>query len=104
MKIHSNYKKKIKKKILLQNILILLCLLGLAYFLFTIFKPEITTYAVKDSCGPIGNTISHSIDDQESCQNACNSVCKSFGLNFHKSEFLYMKEVTCNNCTCLCKR
>ncbi|MBD3203370.1 hypothetical protein GF327_03690 [Candidatus Woesearchaeota archaeon] len=101
---NASYKKKIKKKIYLQNILILICVVLLGYLVYAKFRPEIVKVPVKDDCGPIGNTISHLISDNEDCVNACSSACKSFGHVYYKSKFIYNNEVRCNNCTCQCKK
>ena len=103
MKRLTKYQKRIKNKIFLQNILVVICILVLILLIYLKLKPEITGFAVKDECGPIGRTISHSIGDEEACKNVCNSACKSFEFKYHDSIFIYNNEIMCNNCTCLCK-
>ncbi|MBN2422092.1 hypothetical protein JXB41_02605 [Candidatus Woesearchaeota archaeon] len=100
----TKYQKKIKNKLFIQTVLILICVLSLIYFIYQRFRPEITELQLNDECGPIGNTISHSIATEESCINACNSACKSFKIRYHDCEFIYNREITCNNCTCYCKK
>jgi len=98
----SRYKNKIKFLQTLQVVLIVACVLALAGFAIMVNKPKVSKYNVKDECGPIGGSISHSIDDIDACKNACKAYCQSMKKEFHDSSFEQNIEI-CNTCTCYCK-
>jgi len=97
------YSKKVKKLQNIQSTLIIICLLAIAVFFIFRFKPEITEYDVEDVCGPIGGAISHSIDDEDACRNACSAKCLSFEKEYHDSDFFENTLEGCHTCTCYCK-
>jgi hypothetical protein len=97
-----SYEDKVSKLKKIQFILIIICVIAFLAYVFFITRPEITAHVVRDECGPIGGTISHSIDDVDTCENACNAYCSSIGQNFHSVEF-YMQGAECNTCDCFCK-
>ena len=99
----GGYGKRIESLKRLQLALIFICVAGIFAYILFITKPEITAYAIKDECGPIGGSISHSIDDEDTCGNACSAYCLSMGEKFHKSAF-EIKGLECNKCDCLCKK
>jgi hypothetical protein len=98
----SKYQKKILRLKKIQIILIILCLVASAIYLYFITKPEVTKFTVDDECGPIGGTVSHSIDDDDSCSNACNAYCISMQKKYKKSSFKFELNA-CNTCTCYCQ-
>lgn len=99
----GRYSKDIKKRILFQNIMIGVCLVAVFVFLYLRLKPVLITYALKDECGPIGGTVSHTIDEEGGCQNACRSACESYGHTYYSSKFEFVA-VGCHNCTCVCRK
>ena len=96
---YSNNVNRLKK---LQVFLAAACLLALAVYGFVITRPTITSYVVKDECGPIGGTISHSIDDHDTCANACNAYCGSLDKEYYSSKF-EENNIECHSCDCKCK-
>ncbi|MCM2325673.1 MAG: hypothetical protein NDI94_04365 [Candidatus Woesearchaeota archaeon] len=98
----SKYSDKVKKLQVLQMILVVVCLGLIVFFIISMLKPKIVKYEVKDECGPIGGSISHSIDDDDSCSNACSAYCLSLQKGFHESAFIASNR-TCNTCDCFCK-
>ncbi len=98
----SNYKKIIKKRKRTQLMLIAVLVLFLSAYGFFITRPEIKSYEIIDECSPIGGTVSHPIDDVDSCANACNAYCLSLDEKYHDIKF-EQKFEGCNNCTCYCK-
>ncbi len=97
----SRYSEKIKKLQLVQSVLIIVCVIGMAIFFYYLLKPKITSYQIKDECGPIGGAISHSLDDEDSCTNACNAYCVSIEKRYHEGRFTQNLE-GCNLCDCSC--
>ena len=97
----KKYRTLVRNLKALQILLVLLCVLAFAGYGYFLFRPDITSYAIKDECGPIGGRISHSIEDVDVCNNACNAYCTSKDKGLDSSEF---KEYTtkCNSCTCFC--
>lgn len=98
----SKYTKKIHKLQLIQVILIIICLIALGIYFFIMTRPVITEYNETDECVPIGGTISHSIKDEDECNNKCSAYCQSVDKEFHDSYF-ELKGLGCNLCTCYCK-
>ena len=98
----SRYADRVKKLKLLQASLIIICVLGIAFFFYYLLKPKVVEYPLKDECGPIGGAISHSIDDEDTCGNACSAYCQSTGKSYHDSKFTMIPEA-CNQCTCQCE-
>ena len=99
----SEYKKRINKLKKFQIIIVLILVVaGLVYF-YLVSRPKISVYNVPDSCMPIGGSISHSIGDEDACNNACNAYCYSLKKEKVKSEFLLRLGPQCNLCTCYCK-
>ncbi|MBN1503277.1 hypothetical protein JW930_07095 [Candidatus Woesearchaeota archaeon] len=102
MVFETTYSKKVKQRILVQNVLIVVCLLSIAVFFYLKLRPSFVTYAVRDECGPLGGTISHSIGSEDECANACKAACQSYEQKYKNMEFS-SSPGTCNNCTCICK-
>jgi hypothetical protein len=98
----KSYKKQVQRLKRLQAILMIVCLLVFISYAYFITRPKISSYDVKDECGPIGGTISHPIDDEDACDNICGATCLSKDKLFHKSKFV-LKDPECNICTCYCK-
>ncbi|MFH0874689.1 MAG: hypothetical protein V1859_02040 [archaeon] len=98
----KNYKNNIKNRIFIQNLLIFICIAAIAALLFFQLRPKVVVVSNRDECGPIGNTISHTINSEDTCINSCRSACKSYKYEYFKSKFIYNKEMVCNNCTCYC--
>jgi len=96
------YKNKIRLLKNLQIVLIVVCLVALVAYFYFITKPTITAYSVADECGPIGGTISHPIDDEDSCTNVCRAYCLSLKKDYHDSKFT-LNILECNDCKCFCK-
>ena len=78
------------------------CIFVIIGYLYYLTRPTITQNTLIDECGPIGGTISHSIDDDDSCSNMCRAYCKSTQKEFHDTDFT-LKGVGCNDCECYCK-
>ncbi len=98
----KKYKRKVKNRILLQNLLIVICLVAIAVYLYIKLRPEHIVLQAVDECGPMsGNMISHTINDEGECANACRATCLSYEYDFRDSEFT-MKGLECNECTCTC--
>lgn len=98
----NQYQSKVKKLQKLQFFLILICAVLIFGFVLYVNKPSITGFVVRDDCGPIGGTISHSIDDEDSCKNACVAYCQSLKQEYHDFDFV-SSQTKCNSCDCLCK-
>ncbi|MBU0757706.1 MAG: hypothetical protein KKF44_06560 [Nanoarchaeota archaeon] len=99
----KRYAAWVRQRTRMQTVLLIILVCVLILFVYVKMKPVITELPVKDSCGPIGNTISHSIGDSDMCENSCDSACRSFELKFYKSRFVYKNEAGCNDCICQCK-
>ena len=97
-----SYKSRINRLKRIQLVLVIVCVLAIAVYGFIITRPEITSYVVKDECGPIGGTISHPIDDEDACSNACRAYCLSLEKKFHDSDFK-LRFDECNSCNCECE-
>ena len=87
----------------LQIILAVVCVVAIGIYIYFITRPIITAYSIEDECGPIGGTVSHPIDDEDTCSNACNAYCLSLKKSYDHSSFAYNLEKGCNNCDCFCK-
>ncbi len=98
----KRYDKSINSRILLQNILIIICIAAHVFLVSRQFRREKVVIPLKDECGPIGQTISHSIDNDEACQNNCYAACTSMDHTYSGHEYIYNNEIACNNCTCVC--
>jgi hypothetical protein len=86
----------------LQTLGIVILLIAGAVFLYIATRPEIIRYDIPDECGPIGGSISHTLDDADSCQNACNAYCLSLKHTYETSRF-ELVENACNTCECYCE-
>jgi hypothetical protein len=84
-----------------QIVLAAICLVLLVFYIYYVTKPKITSYELKDECGPISGSVMHSINNQDSCSNACNAYCLSKKITFSDAEFTVV--VPCNTCMCRCK-
>ena len=98
----SKYSKRVRKLERLQLILVAVCLIALIIWLIIFTRPKVSEYNIKDECGPIGGSISHSIDDEDSCVNVCNAYCQALIKEYHDSEFI-LSNTNCHSCKCYCK-
>ena len=98
----SKYKRNVKRLKTVQIVLVAVCILAFAVYGYFLFRPKITGYTVRDECGPIGGTVSHSIDDVDACTNACNAYCKSLDKEYFDSSFDEAFN-ECNSCKCQCQ-
>jgi hypothetical protein len=98
----KKYKNRIKLLQSLQILLFIICILAFIFYLYKITRPEITLYIIKDECGPIGGSISHSIGDEDTCYNRCNADCISLKKEISSSQII-LKQTECNICNCYCK-
>ena len=98
----STYRDQVNRLKKVQVALVIICIIIFAVYLYFVRKPSITGYIVKDECGPIGGTVSHPIDDVDTCMNKCRADCLSYGKEYHRSEFT-IKDPDCNLCECFCK-
>jgi hypothetical protein len=99
----SKYAKKVKRMKAIQAVLVLACLVLTAGYIYYLNRPVVVSYQLQDECVPIGGQISHSLDDEDICANACNAYCTSVKKTFKKVEFLARSGPECNYCNCLCK-
>ena len=98
-----DYKKSVRRRQMVQLVLVIVCIAAIsAYFLF-VTRPVITGHAVRDECGPIGGTISHSINDKDECINVCRAYCLSLKDEYYDVNFELLNE-KCNSCECFCKK
>lgn len=98
----SKYSKNVKKMQLMQVALIAVCIVALVIWLIIFTRPKLVEYTVPDECGPIGGSISHSIDDSDACMNACSAYCQSLKQEYHDSAF-EESTLECHSCVCECK-
>ena len=98
----SSYDKRIKTLKYVQIILIVVLVSTFFYYFFKVTSPNVTGYVVKDECGPIGGRISHSINDNDGCSNACRAYCLSLQEVYSDSKF-ELKSEGCNTCNCFCQ-
>ena len=98
----SRYSKKVRQLQRIQLVAVITLLVAFIIFAYFIFRPKITKYDVRDDCGQIGGQVSHLIDDEFACKNACTAYCLSLDKEYHKSEFT-LKDPQCNECGCFCK-
>ena len=98
----SKYSKRVKKLKRMQLILVAACVVAFLIWIVIFTRPEISEYDLRDECGPIGGTISHSIDDEDACINFCNANCQSLDKEYHSSQFS-LRTLECNSCKCFCK-
>ncbi|MFH2020656.1 MAG: hypothetical protein ABIJ34_04530 [archaeon] len=99
----KKYEQQIKMLKRLQLALLAVCVIGAGIILFLNTRPELSSYLVKDDCGPIGGAISHSIDDEDSCMNGCTANCLSLKQTYYDSKF-DLSSLGCNSCNCTCKQ
>ncbi len=61
-------------------------------------------FELQDRCGPMpgGGGISHSIPNEEMCDNSCRARCVSEDLSYKSSRFT-MSDSACHTCDCFCK-
>ncbi|MBN2368108.1 hypothetical protein JXC34_03740 [Candidatus Woesearchaeota archaeon] len=95
------YTASVKRMQAVQILLAVVCIAALMAYVFFLTRPSVTSFVIKDECGPIGGRISHSIDDQDVCNNACNAYCNSVDKKFQKGEFEERLN-QCNRCECFC--
>lgn len=98
----SKYSSRVKKLERVQLVLIAVCVIALIIWAIVFTRPKVTEYNIKDECGPIGGSVSHSIDDDDSCVNICSAYCQSLVKKYHDSEFT-LSALECNSCKCYCK-
>jgi hypothetical protein len=84
-----------------QLILIIICVIAIAAYLYYIFQPKVTVFEIKDECGPISGSIMHSIKDEDSCTNACRNQYCTKGKQVLKAKFEL--SLPCNTCMCYCR-
>jgi len=99
----NNYRKRIQGQKNLQLVLIGICLLLIAVYLFYITRPKITRYAIRDECTAVGGNIFHFIKDEDNCANACRAHCSSLDKQFDKSDFAAGGLNCTNTCSCYCQ-
>src|SRR3990170_3386152 len=95
------YRQRINLLKNIQLILVIACVIAVAAYGYFITRPEIIFYELKDECGPIGGSISHPLDDEDACGNACLAYCLSRKMQIHDSKFV-LRDPKCNMCTCYC--
>ncbi len=99
----KKYRQNVELMKRVQAGLLVLCFIALVIYLYIVFQPKVTRYAILDECGQISGSIMHSIKDEDSCRNACyTQYCKANGKYFDKIEFT-VGSPGCNTCTCYCK-
>ena len=98
----DKYHKKVKLMQNLQIFLVVVCLIAAGIFMYIATRPNIIRYDLEDECGPIGGSVSHTLDDADACQNACNAYCLSLKHTYETSVFT-LAEGGCNKCECYCE-
>ena len=98
----DRYHKKVRQMQKLQIILVIVCLIAGAVFIYFATRPNIIEYSVPDECGPIGGSVSHTLDDADACANACNAYCLSLKQTYATSAFEAVPG-RCNDCRCYCE-
>ncbi len=98
-----NYAEKTRRKMIFQAGAAVSLLMILSVLVFMKLQPATEWITIEDSCGPVGNTISHTISSEDQCENSCVAACLSFGKEFVDRKFEYNQEVRCNSCECLCR-
>ena len=98
----ASYKQRVDTLKRVQLVLIVICIIAIIGFAFWINKPTITGYAIVDECGPIGGRISHLIDNEDACKNACRAQCLSLDKEYESHDFTENPGV-CHECECKCK-
>ena len=93
---NASYRKRVNLLKNVQLILVILCIVMLLVYLYYITRPKLSSYDLKDECGPIGGSISHPLDDTDSCSNACLAYCTSIEKKLHDSKF-ELKDPQCNS-------
>ena len=98
----TNSKARIQKKMHIQAALLVICFVCLGVFAYLRFRPNVTGFVIADECGPIGNSVSHSIDDIGQCENICKVNCEGEQKTYHHSVFK-LGGLGCNECACFCR-
>jgi len=63
---------------------------------------KVQPFDIDDKCGQFVNLFSHTIEDEETCDSRCKSLCISKDLDFQNVNFKTV-ENACNSCTCFCR-